>query len=228
MYSNSSNRLLLAIDTSSDCCSVALVGKGIDESRSIVVPRKHTQYILPLIDEVLKAGNVELLDLDAIAFGHGPGSFTGIRLAASVAQGLAFPHNLPTIGISTLRAMAQEIFEINGFTQVIIVQDARMGEIYLGKYLAKNGTMRPVFPDRLAKSGYEVEKIITADFALGGNGVNLYLGISADNFKKTNVFYPGAWFIAKLALSDITSGLKFTNMKKALPVYLRNEVVRLQ
>lgn len=98
---------ILAVDTATENCSVALIVDGKVYSRRAVAPREHTIKILPFVDEVLKEAGVRLQDLDALAFGQGPGSFTGVRIGIGIAQGLAFGADLPMVGISTLEAMAQ-------------------------------------------------------------------------------------------------------------------------
>ena len=125
---------ILALDTATENCSVALkIGENVF-SRCEYVPRDHTLRILPLVDEVLQEAQVTLNDLDALAFGRGPGSFTGVRIGVGIAQGLAFGANLPTIGVSTLAAMAAQAFRKTGATQVLSAIDARMSEVYWGEY----------------------------------------------------------------------------------------------
>ncbi|MGO3800463.1 MAG: tRNA (adenosine(37)-N6)-threonylcarbamoyltransferase complex dimerization subunit type 1 TsaB, partial [Vibrio casei] len=93
---------ILALDTSTENCSVALMINDQMFTRSEVAPRDHTKKILPMVDEVLKEAGISLHDLDALAFGRGPGSFTGVRIGIGIAQGLSFGAELPMIGISTL------------------------------------------------------------------------------------------------------------------------------
>lgn len=128
---------ILAIDTATEACSVALSYKGEVTSRFEINPRGHTQRILPLIDELLQCSNITLAQLDAIAFGRGPGSFTGVRIVSSVAQGLAFGADLPVIPVSNLTAMAQEAYEKSGLQEVAVAIDARMSEVYFSQLKAK-------------------------------------------------------------------------------------------
>ena len=224
------NRNILALDTSGDCCSVAILPpsslRGAHEvndaaiyiERSIVAPREHTKFIMQMINEVLDEAEIRIADLACIVFSHGPGSFTGIRLAASIVQGLAFPHDIPVMGISTLRAIAQELFETESHVNVLVVLDARMGEIYLGKYAAKDGIMQPLIPDAIIKPDGKMVEMFSEGFVVAGSG-----------YEFNNLPCAQARYVARLAHYDmVVSGLKAGEAEKALPVYLRNEIVTLQ
>lgn len=186
--------MLLAIDTSTDACSVALKRDAEIIERFVIAPQKHTQLVLPMIQELLIEAKIDLEDLDAIAFGAGPGSFTGVRLCASITQGLAFGAGLPAIKISTLQCIAQQKFEELGVKNVTVIQDARMQEVYYGEYqLGANGIMEAVVPDRLLP-GFANEKI-----------------------------YPHAKYIATIAAEYFKMGLAVA-AELAQPVYLRDKV----
>ena len=125
---------LLAIDTSSDACSVALqVGENISE-KHVVEPRAHTRILVPTIDELLRGAGIELAELDALVLGNGPGSFVGMRIGASVAQGICYGAGLRIVPVSSLAAIAAEAIETHGADRVLVAQDARMHEVYLGKF----------------------------------------------------------------------------------------------
>jgi tRNA threonylcarbamoyladenosine biosynthesis protein TsaB len=125
---------LLAIDTSSHACSVALqVGEELYD-KHVVEPREHTRILVPMIDELLQDAGVELSDLDAVVLGNGPGSFIGIRIGASVAQGICYGAGLRIVPVSSLAAIAAEAIEEHGADQVLVAQDARMHEIYVGRF----------------------------------------------------------------------------------------------
>ncbi len=125
---------LLAIDTSSNACSVALqVGDDVLE-KHVVEPRAHTKILMPMIAELLSEGGVNLSDLDAIVLGNGPGSFIGMRIGASVVQGLCFGAHIPVVPVSSLAAIAAEAFTACDCERVIVVQDARMNEVYMGRF----------------------------------------------------------------------------------------------
>ena len=139
---------LLAIDTSENTCSTALlIGEKIF-ARYKLSPKKHTTYILPMIDKLLSDNDLSLSDLDALAFGKGPGSFTGLRIAAGVIQGISYSANLPVISVSTLRALAQSAFRQFGARYVISALDARMDQIYIGFYkLDETNCMQKIVND---------------------------------------------------------------------------------
>jgi tRNA threonylcarbamoyladenosine biosynthesis protein TsaB len=128
--------LLLALDTSTDACSVALYANGTVSSLFEVAAKSHTQRLLPMVDEILSAQGYNLSDLDAIAFGRGPGSFTGLRICMGVVQGLAFGANVPVIPVSTLEAMALGHYRAHPESKlpVLVALDARMNEVYWSAY----------------------------------------------------------------------------------------------
>src|SRR4051812_31549034 len=121
---------ILAIDTSTDACSAALLINGIVREKFRLAQRQHVQLILPLIHELLLEANLTLKQLDAIAFGCGPGSFTGLRIAASVMQGLAYAIDLPVIAVSSLQALAQGVYREFSANNVIVTMDAHMQSCY--------------------------------------------------------------------------------------------------
>uniref|UniRef100_UPI0009B171BB tRNA (adenosine(37)-N6)-threonylcarbamoyltransferase complex dimerization subunit type 1 TsaB n=1 Tax=Salmonella enterica TaxID=28901 RepID=UPI0009B171BB len=125
---------ILAIDTATEACSVALWNNGTINAHFELCPREHTQRILPMVQEILAASGVSLNEIDALAFGRGPGSFTGVRIGIGIAQGLALGANLPMIGVSTLATMAQGAWRKTGATRVLAAIDARMGEVYWAEY----------------------------------------------------------------------------------------------
>ena len=125
---------ILAIDTATEACSVALWNDGKLCAHFEECPREHTQRILPLVKMILTEGNTSLNNLDALAYGRGPGSFTGVRIGIGIAQGLALGAELPMIGVSTLATMAEGAWRNTGATRVLAAIDARMGEVYWAEY----------------------------------------------------------------------------------------------
>lgn len=126
----------LAIEASTSLCSVALEYKGKITVRSSAEPRAHTQFLMQFIDELLQEQQLTVGDLDAILFGAGPGSFTGVRLAASVAKSLAYAAQIPVIGLSSLAVLAQAYYQQHPEAQgdCLVIVDARMDEYYVGHY----------------------------------------------------------------------------------------------
>ena len=125
---------ILAIDTATEACSVALWNDGTVNAHFELCPREHTQRILPMVQDILTTSGTSLTDINALAYGRGPGSFTGVRIGIGIAQGLALGAELPMIGVSTLMTMAQGAWRKNGATRVLAAIDARMGEVYWAEY----------------------------------------------------------------------------------------------
>ncbi|MHA6494287.1 tRNA (adenosine(37)-N6)-threonylcarbamoyltransferase complex dimerization subunit type 1 TsaB [Pseudomonas borbori] len=133
---------LLALDTATEACSVALLHEGELISHYEVIPRLHAQRLLPMIQQLLARAGVPLSALDAIAFGRGPGAFTGVRIAVGVVQGLAFALDRPVLPVSNLAVLAQRALREQQASQVAAAIDARMDEVYWGCYRAEAGEMR--------------------------------------------------------------------------------------
>ena len=133
---------LLALDTATEACSVALLHEGKVLSQYEVIPRLHAQRLLPMIKDLLADAGIALSAVDGIAFGRGPGAFTGVRIAIGVVQGLAFALERPVLPVSTLAVLAQRALREQGAQQVAAAIDARMDEVYWGCYRAEQGEMR--------------------------------------------------------------------------------------
>lgn len=133
--------VLLAIDTATEQCSVALkVGDKIFQ-RAAITPREHSQRVLGFVEEVLAEAGITLAEVDGIVCGYGPGSFTGVRIGVAICQGLAFSHTLPVYPVSTLAALAQQAVRLHGAKCVVSAIDARMNEVYLAVYTSQNGQL---------------------------------------------------------------------------------------
>lgn len=217
---------ILAVDTSSDACSAALLSGNKSLERFVVAKQQHSKLILPMVHELLAEAQLVLKQLDAIAFGCGPGSFTGVRIAASIVQGLAFAANLPVVKISTLRALAQGAFAKFGKLKVLVAQDAKMQEIYWGEYqVDAAGIMQSIIPDQLL-APQKIKLLCDGSFVGIGDGWKIYDDILT---KRCNIavieskIYPEAKYIAWLAAVDFTKGL-IVSAQEALPIYLREEV----
>ncbi len=220
---------ILAIDTATENCSVALLVNDRVISRSEVAPRDHTKKVLPMVDEVLKEAGLTLQDLDALAFGRGPGSFTGVRIGIGIAQGLAFGADLPMIGVSTLAAMAQASYRLHGATNAAVAIDARMGEVYWARYTRQeNGEWAGVDaecvipPARLAEEAQADDKTWTK----AGTGWDTYqedLGKLPFNVTSGDVLYPDSQDIVILAEQELKKG-NTVPVEESSPVYLRDNV----
>ncbi|HEY0286003.1 MAG TPA: tRNA (adenosine(37)-N6)-threonylcarbamoyltransferase complex dimerization subunit type 1 TsaB [Pseudomonas sp.] len=146
---------LLALDTATEACSVALLHDGKVLTHYEVIPRLHAQRLLPMIKDLLAEAGIGMSALDAIAFGRGPGAFTGVRIAIGVVQGLAFGLDRPVLPVSNLAVLAQRAFREHDARQVAAAIDARMDEVYWGCYRETAGEMRllgneAVMPPELA------------------------------------------------------------------------------
>jgi tRNA threonylcarbamoyladenosine biosynthesis protein TsaB len=220
---------ILAIETSTDACSAALLNDSALHEEFQIAPQQHTKIILPMIDKLMQQAKLDLKNLDAIAFGYGPGSFTGVRLAASIAQGLGLGANLPVIKISSLRALAQQVFNKEKATKVLVAQDARMQEIYFGSYnLDANQIMQEAELDKLVSAETLPLPKEKNGWTRAGNAWEIY----ADNIDKeyakmflAKIIYPRAQEVAILAAWDFACGLAVPP-EEALPNYLRNEIVK--
>lgn len=210
---------ILALDTSGPSCSVAL-STSEQEIRVMeeLAPRQHAARIIPLIHELLEQENISLSQLDAIAFSCGPGSFTGIRLAASLTQGLAFSSNLPVIPISSLQILAQGAYTESKIDKILVANDAFAESIYWGVYENNDGIMQPIIPDQRSKP--EALKVQEQDVLLGvGNAWDKYpdkisfpiKGISQGSFNARDMV-PLAFFSFK--------NNRLFPAKDALPNYL--------
>ena len=157
---------LLAIDTSTSHCLVGLLTeKKIFEKTSENV-REHNQIILPLIDELLSEAEVNLSDIDAFVLSAGPGSFTGLRLSSSILQAFAFSKQKPIIAISSLRVLAQTAFEATSKKQLLVLVDARMGDVYSARYVINGNNLAELVGDETTIKANEIE-ILADDYLVG-------------------------------------------------------------
>ena len=213
--------LILALDASSLLCSVAL-GDG-DQQWNIteLQPRRHAQRLLPMVDEVIAQAGMEIESISAIAYGRGPGSFTGIRIAAAVMQGLAMALDVPVAGISSLQAVAQSVFERSQAEKILVVMDAHMGEVFWGIYQRDGAVCRPVSEEKVGAPELCLQNIAVFDGELAGDGLAL------EPFKHLSQQWadrhPDACDILKLALVAKNKGL-FAEPEQHQPVYLRDSV----
>jgi tRNA threonylcarbamoyladenosine biosynthesis protein TsaB len=215
---------LLGIETSTEQCSAALWDDGRVLARSVHAPREHTARVLPMIAEVLAEGGLAPSALDAIAFGRGPGSFTGLRIAAGIAQGLALGLDRPVVPVSSLAALAHSV----DAPRVIAALDARLGEVYVGLYArAAGGLMALRGEERLCAPGdvpVPRERGWTgagSAFAAHHDALAAHLGATLTHTEPAR--HPQAGALVVLAAAALARG-EAVDAAQALPVYLRERV----
>lgn len=223
---------ILALDTATEGCSAALLIDGHLSGRELELGRGHADHILPLLDELLAEGGMSLRALDAIAFGRGPGGFTGVRLAVSVAQGLAFAAGLPVVPVSDLMAVAQRAFgAVPSIPRVIVCNDARMREVYWACFEQIDGLPKLLAdekvspPDSVAiPMGWTGGPLLAA-----GRGFAAYPQLRSRVPSGLAVIHdrmlPRAHEIALLAAPMLQTG-GAVPPERAAPVYLRDEVAQ--
>lgn len=220
---------ILAIDASSEACSAALLVNSEIYQRSEVVPRKHTELILPMVDEVLAEGGVGLNQLDAIAFNRGPGSFTGVRVSTSVTQGLAFAVDLPVIPVSGLATVAQGTRRNSQQENFLVVLDARMNEVYWAYYQFQRGAMKLLGEEHVSPVS-AICKPEEGEWLAVGNGVSVYnkdmrTVVGNKTITLSDEFeHPQARDVAELAQVEFATGNTVSAMD-AQPIYIRDKVV---
>ena len=217
---------LLAIETSTEACSAAILLDGELVEKYAFAPRKHAELILSMVEQLLTETGTRLTDLDTLAFGRGPGAFTGVRIATGVIQGLAYAADLPVIPVSTLAALAQGT-DHRDHTLLSAI-DARMGEVYWGLFtIGSNGIALPCSEEQVCRP--ELLDITEYGDIFGvGSGWQSYHEILADKLGNHITGFDGDCFpraasIAAIAADMFTSEGMVT-AAEALPVYLRNQV----
>jgi tRNA threonylcarbamoyladenosine biosynthesis protein TsaB len=229
--------IILAIDTSTDACSVALSTPDQIYSEFQLLPQGHAKVILDMINQVMIQSGLGLAQLDAFAYGKGPGSFTGLRIAASVIQGLAFGANKPVVAISSLQALAQQAFDLDNDASVLTMEgkhivpilDARMQEVYCGVYKVNStGFVTNVIADTVQKP----EELILSheqQYVAVGTGINVYADLIRANNSNlsiiSGILYPRAQELVQLAQQEFLRGNVIT-AEQALPVYIRDDVAQ--
>ncbi|KEY91094.1 hypothetical protein CF67_04088 [Candidatus Photodesmus blepharus] len=225
------NTKILALSTATEECSVALSINNKLYTRSEISPQQHAKKILPMVDEVLKEANVNLSEIDAIAYNRGPGSFTGIRIGVSIAKGLGFAENLPMVGISNLKAIAQSAYRQLGLTRVACAIDARMNEVYWGCFThQEDGNWKEVDTECVISLGDLTKHLFNDKLIWGtaGTGWSTYpkkLGKFIKNYQNSQILYSQAQDIAYLAKFELLKG-NATDAEQANPVYLRDIILK--
>lgn len=214
---------ILALETATEACSVALLANTEITSRYEYQPRQHTRLIIPMIDELLKKANISLADLDALAISIGPGSFTGIRIATGIIQALSFAHQIPVILISTLQIMAQTAYDKYSTNNILVLQDAHMDEIYVGQYQCdEQKIMQALTADQLIKPDALVE-YPSECLLVGSAWLKYQAAINQSVKNRLNVdteCHPQAKSMLKIAKIMFEGG-KIVDAEKVIPIYLR-------
>lgn len=222
---------VLALDTSTEACSAALLWPdGELAQRFALTERSHADLILPMIDSLLAEAGCRLADLDGLAFGRGPGGFTGLRIAAGVVQGLAFGAGLPVAPVSSLAAVAYLAQTAQPGQGVLVCNDARMNELYAGSY--RFDATAPQTPVELAPETVGAAGLIQPrpDVRLvAGNGLprhpDLLARLEAAGLVHCAGLYPHAGAIARLGATVLRNGAGVA-AADALPTYVRDDVAR--
>jgi tRNA threonylcarbamoyladenosine biosynthesis protein TsaB len=214
---------ILALETSTEYCSVALWQDGAVMERCELAGQKHSELLMPMLDGLLREASIKLSAIDGIAFGSGPGSFTGVRIACGVAQGLALGANLPVISISTLLALAQA----SGHSKVIAALDARMAEVYHAAYELRDGAWHTVSEPSLCLPQHAPAVTGSGWFGTGSgflaHGNSLRARYAANLAAINEKTVPQASAIAQLAAPLFAAG-RGMDAAEAIPLYLRDKV----
>ena len=229
------NVTLLALDTATEACSVALLRGGAKTHLAQFAQREHTKHILPMVDEILAQAGITLHQVDALVFGRGPGSFTGVRIGAGIAQGLAFGAELPVIPVSNLAAMAQAAYVQYQAENVLTAIDARMNEVYFAQWQAQKVRSdfgefldwQPMIAEQVCSPSNVIEQVSQQhheNAILVGTGWAAYPELKEANLgKATEITLPSALYMLDLALPKWFAGETISPLEIE-PIYLRNEV----
>jgi len=214
---------LLGIETSGRVGSVALSAHGRVDSREIANAREETERLLAVVDELLARAGLDVSGLDGIAFGRGPGSFTGLRVAAAVAQGLAAPARVPLLPVSSLLCLAQRAWRSERVEHAVACVDAHMGEIYWGEFEVRNGVLVAAGPERLGAPRDLLPPIDSGWVAVGSGFAaqrDALAAVLARAARALPDLEPAAEDLFPAAAEALAAG-RAASPREALPVYLR-------
>ncbi len=220
---------LLAMDTATEACSVALFIDGEIKERFEVAPREHTKLLLPMIDGLMAEAGLRPQQLDAIAFGCGPGSFTGVRIATGVMQGIAYGADLPVVPVSTLAAISQACLRQSAHNTIFTAVDARMNEIYWAVYQRDVEGYAQLLGQEKVQPATEIDALQLTGYGIG-SGWKLYEQVLAERVGGQLIgfdadYLPHSADIALLGVVGVQRGLTVP-VEQAMPVYLRNKVAK--
>ncbi len=223
---------ILAVETATEACSAALLIQGEVSERWELAPRAHTRLILPMIDSLMAEAGLLPNQLDALAFGCGPGSFTGVRIATAVVHGIALGADLPVLPVSTLAALAQDYYDGHAALTLFTAMDARMGEIFWGIYQRDQQGMAQLLGKEWVIDVEHIELPCFPGVGLGsgwrtyGHNLKQRLGGLVEGVVAENV-WPKASVIARLGESLFQKG-QAVAVELAQPVYLRDKVAKTE
>jgi len=214
---------VLALDTSTEYCSVALWQDGAVAERCELAGQKHSELLIAMLDALLKDAGFEIKDIDGIAFGKGPGSFTGVRIACGATQGLALGSNLPVAGVCTLQALA----EASGKPRVIAALDARMGEIYHAAY-QKHGDVWMTLSEPCLCKPEDAPQVSGGDWFGIGSGFAMH-GVALERKYAGQLRGADGAVVPQAAAIAALGAVQFVldhgmDAAEALPLYLRDKV----
>ena len=215
---------MLAIETSTNACSVAL---GIGDEvigEHVVEPRAHTRILMPMIHGLLSKAGIGATDLDVVALGNGPGSFIGMRIGAAVAQGICFAAGIDVVPVSSMAAVAAEAFDVSDAAEVVVTQDARMNEVYTGIYVRDASGLPRVTEDEFIGQVGALLLPETLFFAAGGGWrryPELIQSGTGTIVEVLDIDVPNAVYVLQLAQSAEAVAIPPASLT---PAYLRQKV----
>lgn len=220
---------LLAIETSTEACSVGLMIDGQIETSHRLAPQQHGALVLSMIDELMSEASIAPAQLDAVVYGRGPGSFTGVRIGVALTQGIALGADLGVIGLSTLHSMAQGVHRIHGDSHIAVSLDARMDEVYFAAFTAdETGVVLPVYKECICPPQNVPLLERTQPWVWCGSGAERYV----DKIPQTDEnqaalvrmdVWPHAYDMLVLAALQFAAN-NLMSPEQAMPVYLRDKV----
>jgi tRNA threonylcarbamoyladenosine biosynthesis protein TsaB len=220
---------LLAVETATEACSAALMIDGETHERYEITANGHSKLILPMIDSLLADAGLQPADLDGLAFGCGPGSFTGVRIATGIIQGIAFALELPVVPVSNLAAVAQDFFDHSDENLAFVAMDARMNEIYWGVYRHNALGYAELLGKEVVLPATEIECPDVPGIGIGTgwkayeNELITRLAHRVIRHESDNL--PRARAVARLGLEGFKQGIAVA-VEHAMPVYLRDKVAK--
>lgn len=220
---------ILAVDTATEACSAALLINGEIQTRFEIAPREHARLLLPMVDSLMAEAELRPQQLDAIAFGCGPGSFTGVRIATGVMQGIAYGADLPVVPVSTLAAISQACLQKTSYETLFTAVDARMSEIYWAVYQRDVEGYAQLLGQEKVQPATAIDALQLTGYGIGSGwqcyeqALSARLGAQLIGFDAD--YLPHAAQIAVLGEVGVQRG-QTVPVERAMPVYLRDKVAK--